>query len=57
MIKYQLKCKSSFCSNEKAFDGWFQSIEAYEHQKLQCNRVGNYVNSPKNNDPKCIDAI
>ncbi len=35
MIKYQLKCKSSFCSNEKEFDGWFQSIEAYEHQKLQ----------------------
>ncbi len=35
MIKYQLKCKSSFCSNEKEFDGWFQSIEAYENQKLQ----------------------
>ena len=29
----------------------------YEPQKLQCHRVGNYVNSPKNNDPKCIDAI
>ena len=35
MIKYQLKCKSGFCSNEKEFDGWFQSIEAYEKQKLQ----------------------
>ncbi len=35
MIKYQLKCKSSFCSNEKEFDGWFKSIEAYENQKLQ----------------------
>ena len=35
MIKYQLKCKSGFCLNEKDFDGWFQSIEAYEKQKLQ----------------------
>ena len=35
MIKYQLKCKTSFCSNEKEFDGWFKSIEAYENQKLQ----------------------
>ena len=35
MIKYQLKCKSGFCVNEKEFDGWFQSIEAYEKQKLQ----------------------
>ena len=35
MIKYQLKCKSNFCSNEKEFDGWFKSIEAYENQKLQ----------------------
>ena len=35
MIKYKLKCKSGFCSNEKEFDGWFQSIEAYEKQKLQ----------------------
>ena len=35
MIKYQLKCRSRFCSNEKEFDGWFQSIEAYENQKLQ----------------------
>ena len=35
MIKYQLKCKSSFCFNEKEFDGWFKSIEAYENQKLQ----------------------
>ena len=35
MIKYQLKCRSRFCSNEKEFDGWFQSIKAYENQKLQ----------------------
>ena len=35
MIKYQLKCKSRFCFNEKEFDGWFQSIEAYEKQKHQ----------------------
>ena len=35
MIKYQLKCKSGFCFNEKEFDGWFQSIESYEKQKLQ----------------------
>ena len=35
MIKYQLKCKSNFCSNEKEFDGWFKSIEAYESQKHQ----------------------
>ena len=34
MIKYKLKCMSNFCSNEKEFDGWFQSIEAYENQKL-----------------------
>ena len=34
MIKYQLKCESKFCFNEKGFDGWFQSIEAYENQKL-----------------------
>ena len=35
MIKYQLKCRSKICSNEKEFDGWFKSIEAYEEQKLQ----------------------
>ena len=35
MIKYQLKCKSRFCFNQKEFDGWFQSIEAYEKQELQ----------------------
>ena len=34
MIKYQLKCRSKICSNEKEFDGWFKSIEAYEKQKL-----------------------
>ena len=35
MIKYQLKCRSKVCYDQKEFDGWFQSIEAYEKQKLQ----------------------
>ena len=35
MIKYQLKCRSKICDDEKEFDGWFKSIEAYEKQKLQ----------------------
>ena len=35
MIKYKLICKSSYCLNENEFDGWFQSIEAYENQKLR----------------------
>ena len=35
MIKYQLKCRSKICSDEKEFDGWFKSIEDYEKQKLQ----------------------
>ena len=35
MIKYQLKCRSKICSEEKEFDGWFKSIEAYEKQKIQ----------------------
>ncbi len=35
MIKYQLKCRSKICSDEKEFDGWFKSIDAYEKQKLQ----------------------
>ncbi len=33
MIKYKLKCKSKYCSEESEFDGWFKSIEAYETQK------------------------
>ena len=41
MIKYKLKCKSTFCVNEQEFDGWFQSIEAYENQKLE-----NLINCP-----------
>ena len=41
MIKYKLKCKSRFCVNEKEFDGWFKSIEAYENQNLQ-----NLINCP-----------
>ena len=35
MIKYQLKCRSKICSDEKEFDGWFKSIDGYEKQKLQ----------------------
>ena len=35
MIKYKLKCRSKICFDEKEFDGWFKSIEAYEKQKLQ----------------------
>ena len=35
MIKYQLKCRSNICSDQKEFDGWFKSIDAYEKQKLQ----------------------
>ena len=32
MIKYKLKCKSSYCSEQNEFDGWFQNIEAFENQ-------------------------
>ena len=32
MIKYKLKCKSIYCSEKNEFDGWFQSIEAFENQ-------------------------
>ena len=32
MIKYKLKCKSSYCSEQSDFDGWFQNIEAFEKQ-------------------------
>ena len=35
MIKYKLKCKTEFCSNQKEFDGWFQNIKAFEKQKKQ----------------------
>ncbi len=35
MIKYKLKCKSEFCSQEQEFDGWFRNIDAYEKQKDQ----------------------
>ncbi len=33
MIKYKLNCKSTYCSGENEFDGWFKSIEVYENQK------------------------
>ena len=32
MIKYKLKCKSSYCAEQNDFDGWFQNIEAFEKQ-------------------------
>ena len=35
MIKYQLKCGSKICSDEKEFEGWFKNIDAYEIQKQQ----------------------
>ena len=34
MIKYKLKCKSTYCSEQNEFDGWFQNIEAFEKQML-----------------------
>ena len=34
MIKYKLKCKSTYCSEQNEFDGWFQNIEAFENQML-----------------------
>ena len=33
MIKYKLKCKSTYCSEQNEFDGWFQNIETFENQK------------------------
>ena len=35
MIKYRLKCKSQYCSEETEFDGWFQNIQAFEKQKTE----------------------
>ena len=32
MIKYKLKCKSTYCNEQSDFDGWFQNIEAFEKQ-------------------------
>ena len=32
MIKYKLKCKSKYCTEQNEFDGWFQNIEAFEKQ-------------------------
>ena len=32
MIKYKLRCKSTYCSEQNEFDGWFQNIEAFEKQ-------------------------
>ena len=34
MIKYNLKCMSGSCNDASAFDGWFQSINAFEEQKI-----------------------
>lgn len=32
MIKYKLRCKSTYCSDNDDFDGWFQNIETFEKQ-------------------------
>jgi len=32
MIKYKLKCQSSYCTEQNGFDGWFQNIETFEKQ-------------------------
>ena len=32
MIKYKLKCKSTYCSEKNEFDGWFQNSDAFENQ-------------------------
>ena len=32
MIKYKLKCESTYCSEQNEFDGWFQNIDAFENQ-------------------------
>ena len=34
MIKYNLKCVSNSCKDASSFDGWFQSIRAFEEQKI-----------------------
>ena len=52
MIKYQLKCISEFCSNNKEFDGWFQSIEAYENQKLN-----SLINCPVCGSDKIVKSL
>ena len=52
MIKYKLKCTSSFCSNDKEFDGWFQSIEAYENQKLH-----KLINCPVCGSDKIVKSL
>ena len=35
MIKYKLKCKSTYCSEENEFDGWFQNFETFESQMTE----------------------
>ena len=52
MIKYKLKCTSRFCSNDKEFDGWFQSIEAYENQKLH-----RLINCPVCGSDKIVKSL
>ncbi len=32
MIKYKLKCKSTYCSEQNEFDGWFKNIQSFENQ-------------------------
>ncbi len=46
MIKYKLKCKSTYCSEQNEFDGWFQNIKAFEKQMslglINCPRCGSH---------------
>ena len=35
MVKYKLKCKSSYCSEKNEFDGWFQNFKAFESQMTE----------------------
>ena len=32
MIKYKLKCESTYCSEQNEFDGWFKNIQSFENQ-------------------------
>ena len=45
MIKYKLKCKSSYCKEQNGFDAWFQNMEAFEKQMnlglINCPICGN----------------
>ena len=52
MIKYKLKCKSIYCSTQNEFDGWFQSIEAFENQMQS-----GFINCPICGDDNIIKLL